>query len=93
MLIPAGIVSENGQVNVLLPLNVLVGGVVRSPALSNQQNKLPGTIMEESSVETNQGLHTGTASICRDYILTSCNPVQQLRPFSSIAPSGSIPAI
>jgi hypothetical protein len=45
---PAEIVLENrqGQVNALLPWNGLVRGLLRSPALRNQQNKLPGTVME-----------------------------------------------
>ena len=93
MPIPAEIVLENRQVNALLPLNGLVRGLLRSAALRNQQNKLPGTVMEESLVETIQGFYTGTANVFRDYILTSCNPVQQLRPFWSIGPSASIPAI
>ena len=46
MVIPAGIVLENMQVNVLLPLICLVRGLLRSAALRNQQNKLPGTIMK-----------------------------------------------
>jgi len=93
MPIPAEIVLENRQVNALLPLNGLVRGLLRSAALRNQQNKLPGTVMEESLVKTIQGFYTGTANVFRDYILTSCNPVQQLRPFWSIGPSASIPAI
>jgi hypothetical protein len=93
MPIRAEIVSENRQANVLLPLNGLVRGVLLSQGLRNQQNKLPGTVMEESLLETIQGFYNGTANVCRDYILTSCNPVQQLRPFWSIGPSASIPAI
>jgi hypothetical protein len=55
MPIRAEIVLENRQVIALLPLNGLVRGLFRSAALRNQQNKLPGTVMEESLVETIQG--------------------------------------
>ena len=89
---PAEIVLENRQVNALLPSNGLVRGLLRSQGLRNQQNKLPGTVMEESLVETIQGVDTGTANVYRDYILTGCNPVQQLCPLWSMGPSGSIPA-
>ena len=57
MLIPAGVVLENMKVNARLPLHSLVRGVLRSTALWNQQNKLSGTVMEQSSVETNQGMY------------------------------------
>ena len=46
MPIPAEIVLENRQVNALLPWNCLVRGLLWSPALRNQQNKLSGTVME-----------------------------------------------
>ena len=90
---PAEIVLENWQVNPILPWNGLVRGLLRSPALRNQQNKLPGTVMEESLVETIQGFYTDTVNVCRDYILTGCNPVRQLRPLWPSGPSASIPVI
>ena len=63
MPIHAETVSENRQVNALLPLNGLVRGLLLSQGLRNQQNKLPGTVMEESLVETIQGFYTGTANV------------------------------
>ena len=64
---------ETRQVNALLPLNCLVRGQLLSSALRNQQNKLPGTSMEESLLDTSQGFGTGTANVCGDHILTGCN--------------------
>ena len=90
---PAEIVLENRQVNALLPWNGLVRGPLLSQGLRNQQNKLPGTSMEESLLDTSQGFDTGTANVCWDHILTGCNPVEQLHPFWSMGPSGSISAI
>ena len=37
---------ETRQVNVMLALNCLVRGLLRSPALWDKQNKLSGTVME-----------------------------------------------
>ena len=93
MPIPAEIVLENMQVNALLPSNCLVRGLLRSPALRNQQNKLPWTSVEESLLDTSQGFDTGTANVCGDHILTGCNSAEQLHPFWSMGPSGSISAI
>ena len=90
MLIPAGIALENSQVNLFLPLIYLVGGVILSTALWKKQNKLPGTTREESLVHTNQGFYSGTAKFYRDHILTSCNPMKQLRPIRPTAASASI---
>ena len=93
MLIPAGIALENSQVNLLLPLIYLIGDVLLSAALWKKQNTLPGTTMEESLVHTNQGFYSGTAKLYRDNMLTSCNPMKQLRPIRPIAASASILAI
>ena len=84
---------ETRQVNALLPLNCLVRGQLLSSALRNQQNKLPWTSMEESLLDTSQGFDTGTANVCGDHILTGCNSAEQLHPFWSMGPSGSISAI
>jgi hypothetical protein len=46
MPIPAEIVLENRKVNALLPWIGLVRGLLLSQGLRNQQNQLPGTVME-----------------------------------------------